>query len=309
MKKFIYNLFYFTIVLFFIGELLVRIMHLVPDIPSRFIDEYGIQRYKFGQTGYYTGGKIKWKVNNYGWLGVSDLEKDTIISIVGDSYIENMMNPIECNQGSLLKKEMPKFSFFEAGRSGVTFIEALEISKILNNEIKPKYQLLYISNSDFYESISEINKFNDRVQISLNEKIIIKSKIKSSLLKNLLYNVKLLYYLYIKFPVFVTKQNKNDFETTKKILDKFDYDKFDKMFEFCKKNYNFKNLVLVFHPNTDERFIALSKKYNLNTIVLYSKNDSSWELNEKDKHWSCYGHKQVSNQVADNLNHIIKLTK
>ena len=32
---------------------------------------------------------------------------------IGDSYIENIMNPIECNQGSLLKNLIPNYSFFE----------------------------------------------------------------------------------------------------------------------------------------------------------------------------------------------------
>ncbi len=141
MKKFILKLAAFVLVFCILSEIIIRIFHLVPDIPERLIDKYGIQRYKIGQSGFYTKAKKKWKVNNFGWLGVSDHDKDTIVSIIGDSYIENIMNPIDCNQGNILKSLLPNYSFFEAGRSGVTFIEAMEISKILELKWPPNSSL------------------------------------------------------------------------------------------------------------------------------------------------------------------------
>jgi len=122
MKQFITRIIIFIVLLSFISEVFIRIFRLVPDIPALYVDKFGIQRYKQNQSGYYTKSKSKWHVNKFGWLGVSETDKDTIISIIGDSYVENIMNPIECNQGNKLKSFFPNYSFFEAGRSGITFI-------------------------------------------------------------------------------------------------------------------------------------------------------------------------------------------
>lgn len=132
MKRFLIRLLVFTLVTIALGEIIIRIYKLVPDIPRLYVDEKGIQRYIPDQTGYYTKAKTKWVVNKYGWLGTSDTSSDTLISIIGDSYIENIMNPITCNQGHILKSRFKAYSFFEAGRSGVTFIEAMQISKLLD---------------------------------------------------------------------------------------------------------------------------------------------------------------------------------
>ena len=124
MKKFLITIIGFAIALSLTGELIIRIFRLVPDIPERYVDNYGIQRYKPGQAGYYTKAKEKWQVNDYGWLGTHENKNDSTLTIIGDSFIENMMNPLACNQGSILKNHFSDYSFFEAGRSGVTFIEA-----------------------------------------------------------------------------------------------------------------------------------------------------------------------------------------
>ena len=189
MKKFILSLIVFFILLGSIGEIVIRVFRLSSDIPERVMDEFGIQRFKLGQSGYYKKAKQKWNVNKFGWMGTSDTSKDTLITIIGDSFIENIMNPIECNQGSILNNLLPNISFFEAGRSGVTFIEAMEISKVLNIEVEPKYQLIYLNPTDLPESISEVQLYSDRLQISIEKNDIQTSQIKSPGLKKILYNI------------------------------------------------------------------------------------------------------------------------
>ena len=301
MRKFLITIAVFVFTLCCIGEIVIRTFRLVPDIPERFIDEYGIQRYKPAQSGYYTKAKTKWNVNEYGWLGTHENKKDSTISIIGDSYIENIMNPIECNQGYILKQHFPNYSFFEAGRSGITFIETMEISKILEIEVKPRYQLLYLSESDFYESISEINRYSDRLQISIKNQKLLPTHLKAPGLKKILYNIKLLYYLYLKYPIFVEKQNKG--ETSDSIYEnkKFDSLIFNELLTYCSENYELNKLIFVFHPNTDNRIIELVSAFGIKTILLNSELDKSWALGSHDGHWSCYGHNQISKQVANKL--------
>ena len=65
----------FLFFLIFIGEIIIRVFYLSPDIPQREIDKNGIQKFKLNQTGKYNS-KLKNK-----WLAfVSQFSKDHNIS-------------------------------------------------------------------------------------------------------------------------------------------------------------------------------------------------------------------------------------
>lgn len=287
----------------FICEILIRVVHLVPDIPERYIDDSGIQKYKVAQSGYYTSAKEKWNVNKYGWLGTHQVIEGKTITIIGDSYIENLMNPISCHQGSILKEYNPNFAFFEAGRSGVTFIEALIISKNLCKEIKPKLQLLYVSENDFYESITEYKKYNDRVQLSLNKKEIVLPSIQSSFVKKILYNTKFIYYLYLEYPILIKEQNKGTSRASANSKNSLTNKKelINRLLKYSTKNYNFDNVILVFHPNTSNYLIDIVKDFGIQTISLDASSTKTWSISDQDKHWSCYGHNEAGKQVSQRL--------
>ena len=306
MKLFLIRLITFAFILCCVGEVIIRLFQLVPDIPERYIDENGIQKYKQGQSGYYARGAEKWVVNEDGWLGFNGKEPGNTITVIGDSYIENIMNPMECNQGSILKQKMPKYAYFEAGRSGVSFIEAMELSKNLQTDLNPEFQLLYLSENDFYESISELNRYPDRVQISIKDKKILPSVLKSPGMKKVLYSVKLVYYMYLKFPVFVSKQNKGETVKSTTRVKNFDNPFFKKLFIYCDNNYELEKLVFIFHPNTNQSIIDLANEFKIKNIVLDSQGDASWGLGSHDGHWSCYGHNRVGEQVTKGFSLLTK---
>ncbi|WP_316820398.1 hypothetical protein [Pedobacter gandavensis] len=314
MKKFLIRLLVFTFMIAVTGELIIRIFKLSPDIPRMYVDKMGIQRYVPGQTGYYTKAKTKWVVNKFGWLGTSDTSKDTLISIIGDSYIENIMNPISCNQGNVLRSQSKEYSFFEAGRSGVTFIEAMQISKLLDSSIRPKMHLIYVNSEDFLESSALNQRYIDRVQIDLSTNTILKGNLKSPGLKKILYNIKLMYYLYLRFPLFVDAKNKEDHkEATKSIIrirPEFDETVVNKLFAYCVKTYDMNKVTLVFHPGIEPAIIKLANQYCIKNIVLsIGKNEKSWALNSNDGHWSCYGHAQVAKQIGIELPSLLRTLK
>lgn len=306
MKRFLKTIVVFTFVLFITGELIVRTFRLVPEIPERYIDNYGIQRYKPNQSGYFTKAKTKWNVNEYGWLGTYEVKKDSTISIIGDSFIENIMNPIECNQGSLLKQHLPDYAFFEAARSGITFIEAFEITNVLEKEINPKYHLIYLGDNDFYESISDITRYTDRLQISVKNKKLLPTQLKSPVLKKVLYNIKLLYYFYLKYPIFIEKQNRGKKSNEISENNKFDSLIFNDLLSYCSENYKLNKIILVLRSDIDIRIVAILNSYGIKTILLNSTNDKSWGRSSVDEHWSCYGHHQASKQVKIKLEDLLK---
>jgi len=305
MKNFILRLITFFIITCLIGEFIIRVYKLTPDIPQRFIDETGIQRYKPEQTGYYTKSDTKWRINKYGWMGVADTTYGKTIAVIGDSYIENIMNPISCNQGVILKSYFDDIGFFEAGRSGVSFIEGMEITKLLKPIIQPQFYLLYVSSNDFYESFSNKIRYFDRMQIDLKNKTILKAKLKNPTLKKFLYSSKLLYYMYLRFPLLVENQNKGEIITLAPKNNTFDQLNFNKLFEYSVNNYDVEKIILIFHPGTQKEIISTANEYGFQTVELNSEGDQSWGLGSHDGHWSCYGHSQVAKQVKTYLNTVI----
>ena len=260
--------------------------------------------YKPGQKGYYKQADEAWNVNEYGWVGVANTDRATQFSVIGDSYIENFMNPISCNQGAILQTFYDDYGFFEAGRSGVSFIEALEISKKLDKDINPKYHLVYLNNNDFKESIVSKGRLGDIVQVDLETNKILKANLKSPVAKKILYSTKLLYYFYGRFPLFVAKQNIGETkEKMAKAKTEFDYETYNKLFAYSAKNYPREKFVFVFHPGIDKEIITLSKKYGFKYVALDSANDN-WALSDVDAHWSCFGHEKAALQVKEKIDRL-----
>jgi hypothetical protein len=307
MRKFVITIVVFSLLSCLAGEIIIRVFKLTTEVPYTFVDpKSGLHLYIPGQSGYYAKAKQKWHVNQYGWLGIANTEKSPLFSIIGDSYIENIMNPIACNQGAVLQSLFKDYGFFEAGRSGVTFIEALEITKMLDAEIDPLCHFIYLKNSDFNESLLSKGRYSDRVQLDLEKDTILLAKLKSPLARKILYSSKLLYYFYLRFPLFVSKQNKGGLEMELgKNQASFDRPTFAQLFEYCSKHYKREKIIFVFHPGTDQGFVNLAQEAGFKTLLLNPKGDKSWSL-KHDDHWSCYGHKRVALQVQRYIIELIK---
>lgn len=299
MKKFLKNIILFFLFAAIFGEAAVRVTHPTSDIPKRFVDEVGIQKYFPNQEGYWKGGDHKWNINNLGWPGELPTAYDNLVVIIGDSYIENFMNPNECHQSVFLKKNIEAFNFIEASRSGVSLIEAMEISKQMDS-LNPIQTLIYVNDIDFNESIQDIKIMSDITQVNLKNEKIIYGELKSPLLKNILYNWKLLYYFYTRFPLeknINSKKKTNKAEEVQKI--KSNTNVF-KLIKYIKNNYIVENKTLVFHPNSSPEIIKISKDAGFKTISLEIKEEKQWRF-DNDPHWTCYGHEQAAKQVKEGL--------
>ncbi len=304
MIKFLKNIVVFLLITIIIGEVVVRMTHAVTDIPQRTIDDSGIQKYFPNQDGYWKGGDHQWVVNKLGWPGELPTSNDNLITIIGDSYIENFMNPNECHQSVFLKDNMNNYNFMEAGRSGVSLIEAMEISK-QTDTLNPKHTLIYVNNNDFLESIYEVKPLSDITQVNLKDNSIIYGKMKAPGAKKVLYKWKLLYYFYNRFPLSGNnkKESKEEPKTIpiKNLDSKAKHsDKILKLINYINTNYEIKNKTLVFHPNSNQMIIEMCKSASFNVIVLDSSNDKDWTFGY-DTHWTCYGHERVAEQVSESL--------
>ena len=303
MKNFLKDIFVFLLLGIILGEVIARSFSLTSDIPNRFIDDNGIQKYIPNQIGSWKGGSHQWHINDKGWPGDLPKSFDNLITIIGDSYIENFMNPDECRQSSYLRNLLPEYNFLEASRSGVSFIEAMEISKHLDT-LNPRIQLIHVYDSDFLESIVQIKKHGDITQIDLNEKKILHGKMQASGLKNILYNWKFIYYLYRRFPFNIgnepeTPKTKGFSEiNTKRVDNLFAY---KELLEYVIDNYHIENTVLVFRPESDIDLVNLTRKIGFRTLHLKKSEHENWSF-DHDSHWNCSGHEKVALQVAILLN-------
>lgn len=303
MKKFLKNTILFLLFALIVGEVVVRSTHAVVDIPQRTIDKHGIQKYFPYQKGYWKSREHQWTINKLGWPGELPKNFHNLIMVIGDSYIENFMNPNECHQSVFLKENMKNYNFMEAGRSGVSLIEAMEISKQMDS-LNPIHSLIYVNDEDFYESISQIKPMNDITQLDIETNTIKYGEMKAPGLKKILYTWKLMYYFYNRFPLnnLINIDAKLETTSSKSTNEKVaEYNtKITKLIEFIKQNYTISDKTLVFHPNSDESIVKACKSSGFNIILLDSSNDKKWTF-DYDSHWNCYGHLRAAQQVANNL--------
>ncbi len=289
-----------------VGEIVVRLTHAVSDIPQRTIDQYGIQKYFPNQDGYWKGGEHKWMVNTLGWPGELPKSYDSLIMILGDSYIENFMNPNECHQSSYLKKSMKNYNFMEAARSGVSLIEAMEISKQFDS-LKPIQTLIYVNNEDFYESIYQVKPLKDITQLNIETNQIQYGEMKAPMIKKALYTCKLAYYFYNRFPIGATENTEGKFK--KPIEDDKNKDlnqkaEITKLLSYIRANYSIDTKTLVFHPNANKTIVEICKNAGFKIILLDSNGDKTWTF-DYDSHWTCYGHERAAHQVSEELSNRI----
>lgn len=292
MRRFLFLIIKYFIALLLFLEITIRIFSFTNDVPMRKINEFGLQVFHENQSGFFEG--FIWEVNPDGFLGHNDKNGENQIMILGDSFVENIMNPFSCRQSSLFRDK--GYQVFEVGRSGMTFIELLEFFKYLKPLVNPSKSVFIIDNIDFNESIVEIKKFNDRCQISTLDNEIYKGEIKYKNLKKILYNFKTLYYLYDKFRRSKKSEIKKQI-TNKEAETRRNY--IVKLLEFANENYDLNNSLFVFRNKND--FSKSFRELNLEYIELNINNQEDLTF-ENDNHWNCNGHLEAFKKISHHLN-------
>lgn len=292
MKKFLKHIFITLSASLIFFEIMLRVFQLTNDVPRRKI-ENNLQTYKPNQEGYYKGAK--WMVNDFGFLGFDDTSggNDQVL-LVGDSYIENMMNNLQCHIGFYLKENNLKV--FELARSGMTFIEYLEFIKLYTPKIKQAKTIVLVNNNDIYESISNFRRYSDRLQINLNKRKIENVKLNAPLLKSILYNIKSLYYLYYKgFLNFNIKKNVShriveDDSLKNKLISDF--------FKIIESDYSLSEINFILF-NVDKIISQNFIKTDARSIHFLSMEER--DLREDDNHFTCLGNKKIANLIVNEI--------
>ena len=302
MKTFLLKIICFSLFGLLLGEIVVRVFSLTTDVPKMYQADDGLIKYYPSQKGNYLNGSHKWIINKYGHFGYEPPTLDRVITVIGDSFISNIMNPPECHQAKYLAEYNPHYNFFPGSRDGASFLESMIRKKSLE-KFDPVVNLLYVSTSDFEESIAELGRDPKMLQISLKENKIYYPTLQGGRLKSLLYKFRFAYYLYRNYviPKLKAMRKKEQLvEVKEKKNIKPDYAKIEQLMNYIGKNYGTDKIILVFHPGSDEGIIKIVQEAGFKTLHLKVDREESWQL-PNDSHWSCYGHKEVARQVTNYL--------
>lgn len=333
MKKFLLRLFFFGCFSVLLGEIIGHYYNLPLKASSVMVQD-NCRFYKPNQSGVYSNWlqRIPWQVNEYGYLGVFYLDARPLFSIIGDSFIENAMNPITANQGYLLKKYFPQYGFIEGGIAAMNFFEAIMTAKLFNKKYQPDYHLIYVANdNDFYESISNLKLRRDLMQVEISgPQVIIKPAVvdirgKFNKLGAFIFTKsKTAFFIYKKSPLIDKRQAilqwlcgrggvKTIFgkplpvqATSQAVEQASKRQLVEKLLNYLRQVYPTDNIILVFNYSVSPEMIELTKHAGFQRSLRLVQDEKPWRISARDDHWSIYGHNQVALQVKQYLETLLK---
>lgn len=116
-------------------EVLVRFFYLGKDNPTRFLDEYKVEKWKPNQNGFSVTGNRRqnfseFKINSSGFNsyreftpGANKIE----VALVGDSFIEGFHQHYYNSIGKKIETTLPQIEIYEYGYAGYDFADQLHL--------------------------------------------------------------------------------------------------------------------------------------------------------------------------------------
>ncbi|WP_159020219.1 hypothetical protein [Algibacter sp. L3A6] len=135
MKKLIFKSGLYFILILVALELFVRVLHLAKDSPSRYIDEFNVEKWEPNQGGYSVTGNrrmnfAEYHINNSGYNSYREfnptLDK-TEIALVGDSFIQGFHQDYYDSVGKKIENQLDGVEVYEYGYAGYDFADQLHL--------------------------------------------------------------------------------------------------------------------------------------------------------------------------------------
>ncbi len=136
MKKIIIRSIIYVISILIALEAIVRVFHLAKDSPTRFIDEFKVEKWVPNQEGYSVTGNrrqnfSKFHINNLGFNSYREFipTKDKVeIALVGDSFIEGFHQNYDNSIGKKIENNLNnQVEVYEYGYAGYDFADQLHL--------------------------------------------------------------------------------------------------------------------------------------------------------------------------------------
>ncbi|MCF7568622.1 hypothetical protein L3X37_09620 [Sabulilitoribacter arenilitoris] len=135
MKKLFFKTILYTILILLALEVLIRVLHLTKDYPSRYIDEFGVEKWVPNQKGMSVTGIRRqnfseYKINNSGYNSYREFVPTydkTEIALVGDSFIEGFHQHYYNAIGKKIESKLTDVEVYEFGYAGYDLADQLHL--------------------------------------------------------------------------------------------------------------------------------------------------------------------------------------
>ncbi len=167
-------------------EILVRVFYLGKDNPTRYLDQFSVEKWEPNQHGFSITGNRKqnfseYRINSSGFNSYREFSPSlnkTEIAIVGDSFIEGFHQDYYNSIGKKIENLLPNIEVYEYGYAGYDMADQLH----LIYQYKEQFELVdhVVINLEFSTDLtrSEYGVIRDRLALeSRTNKLLKKSKL------------------------------------------------------------------------------------------------------------------------------------
>jgi len=145
MKKLILKSALYIFLILISLELLVRVLHLGKDTPTRFLDSFNVEKWVPNQNGFSVTGNRRqnfseYHINSSGFNSYREFtpSKDkTEIALVGDSFIEGFHQDYYNSIGKKIEQILPGIEVYEYGYAGYDFADQLHLVNVYKDQFDP----------------------------------------------------------------------------------------------------------------------------------------------------------------------------
>ncbi|MBU2996728.1 hypothetical protein KO500_09795 [Cellulophaga baltica] len=311
MKKLILKFALYFILILLALEVLVRVFHLAKDTPSRYVDEFEVEKWKPNQEGFSVTGNRRqnfseFHINDKGFNSYREFKptkEGYEIALVGDSFIEgfhqNYYNSIGKKIETIFKDTV---SVYEYGYAGYDFADQLHLINKYSRDFE-NIDLVILG----LKFTNDLDRSKYEVMTS---RLALESPLNRSLKK-----IKLLVYLKnigALNPITKFFSNIKESLLVKRNTNKKEKDSTDHIEDINKKIDNFKSLIdlygfdksnyylLIEENKTPQQFLKYLTDNKFKYIPIGEKLNSSSKNTTLiyDKHWNNNGREIVANEIS-----------
>lgn len=148
-------------------EILVRIFHLYPEDPPRFIDELNVEKRVPGYTGYNVTGNRRqnfsqFRINKQGFNSYRDFypsESRNELALIGDSFIQGFHEEYNQSIGKKIEQKVDGLEVYEYGYAGWDMADQLHLINAYKEDFEKIDRIVIYMDypSDFHRATYEPN--------------------------------------------------------------------------------------------------------------------------------------------------------
>ncbi len=135
MKKLILKTILYAFLILLVLEVVIRAFHLTKDYPSRYVDEFNVEKWVPNQAGKSVTGIRRqnfseYKINNSGYNSYREFtpsHSKVELALVGDSFIEGFHQHYYNSIGKKIENRLNNIEVYEFGYAGYDFADQLHL--------------------------------------------------------------------------------------------------------------------------------------------------------------------------------------